>query len=481
MDRTLVDTKRVEFRGGTFTVLDSAGEAPPLQVGSEPRIVGRRPGCHLVLADKKVSGAHCEVVASEYGVRIRDLGSSNGTFLDEHRIVEALLLRPCTIRCGDTRIEFHPGKVERVAVSKAQRFGPLVGATAAMRMLFEKLRILAPTTLSVLIGGETGTGKELVAQAIHEASDRAGKPFVVVDCGAIPPGLADSTLFGHEKGAFTGAVAKRTSPFFEAQGGTVFLDELGELPLDVQPRLLRVLADQRIKSVGAERYVPVNVRIVAATRRDLPEEINKGTFRDDLYFRIAQERITLPPLRERTDDLGPLVRRLMQVAGRESAYRRITPESFDRFERHDWPGNVRELHNLVLVALAYDTGKGPLDLGARLGELAGARVKSAGHGRDRDRAATVPRTYGASKDEHDRRFFTALYDSTGGNLSLMARRAQVSRETVRAHLRAHRVGSYARCDSVGRRLSETQSAPASVQQPQARASQVRGSTGGWRN
>jgi transcriptional regulator with GAF, ATPase, and Fis domain len=196
-----------------------------------------------------------------------------------------------------------------------------------MRAIFEKLGVVAPTTVSVLIEGETGTGKEVVAQAIHEKSDRASAPFVVVDCSAIPASLAESILFGHERGAFTGAVAKRVSPFVAAQGGTVFLDELGELPLEIQPKLLRVLAEQRIMSVGGTKYAPVNVRVIAATRRDLLEEIDKGAFRDDLYFRIAQERITVPPLRDRKDDLAPLLVRLFEKALYEAAKGNVTEMS----------------------------------------------------------------------------------------------------------------------------------------------------------
>jgi DNA-binding NtrC family response regulator len=439
MDRTLVGPTQVEIRGGTFSV-DAADDIPSLPVGAEPRIIGRRPGCHLMLDDRRVSATHCEVVATERGVRVRDLGSSNGTYLGEYRIVEALLTKPCTLRCGDTRLEFHPSKgVERLAASKSEKFGPLVGATPVMRALFERLRMLAPTTVSVLVEGETGTGKELVAQALHEKSDRAAKPFVVVDCGAIPAGLAESTLFGHEKGAFTGAMSRRLSPFVEASGGTIFLDELGELPLDVQPKLLRVLAEQRVKSVGASAYSPVNVRVVAATRRDLLEEINKGAFRDDLYFRIAQERITVPRLAERTDDLAPLLQRLMEVAGRLTAYKRITPESFDRLERHDWPGNVRELRNLVSVALAYDKG-GPIDLGAHLTARAASETKA--NAKTLARRIDIHRNYAQSRGEHDRLYFGALYDDTKGNLSEMARRADISRETVRIYLRTLKIGTY---------------------------------------
>src|ERR1700722_7217368 len=233
---------------------------------------------------------------------MRDLGSSNGTLLGEHRIVEALLSTPAAIRCGDTVLEYQPGKAQRVALSASDAFGPLAGGTSHMRALFARMKRLARTNLSALIYGETGTGKELAARAIHEASLRAGKPFAVVDCSSIPAQLAESVLFGHEKGAFSGAVSREPSPFVEASGGTVFLDEIGELPLDVQPKLLRLLAEQKIKPVGARNYVSVDVRIVAATWRDLSREINRGGFRSDLFFRIAEERIDLPPLRQRLDD-----------------------------------------------------------------------------------------------------------------------------------------------------------------------------------
>jgi len=434
MDRTLVATSRVEVRGGTLTVTSGDDEGA-LRVGPEPLIVGRRPGCNLVLADKKVSATHLEVVATEQGVRLRDLGSTNGTFLGDHRIVEAFLTKAALVRCGDTELAFRPGGVERVAVSKSEQFGPLVGGTREMRALFEKLRLVAPTTVSVLIEGETGTGKELVAQAIHDASDRADRPLVVIDCAAIPPSLVESELFGHEKGAFTSSVGKRISPFVEAAGGTVFLDELGELPLEVQPRLLRVLADQRLKSVGANAYQPVNVRVVAATRRDLLEDINRGAFRDDLFFRIAQTRVKVPSLRERRDDLPLLVRRMMERAGKGAAFRRVTPEAIDRLHRHDWPGNVRELHNLVTVALAFDKGSGPIDLAAHLSETP-AKPRKTGAAPDTDRL------YADWKSDSDKAFFTAQYEATDGNLNEMSRTSGLNRETVRAYLRKHRIGKY---------------------------------------
>ncbi len=175
---------------------------------------------------------------------------------------------------------------------------------------------------------------------------------MVVDCGSIPPTLAEATLFGHERGAFTGAVDKRLSPFVEADGGTIFLDELGELPLDVQPKLLRALAERRIKAVGGSNYREVDVRVLAATRRDLVRAVNSGGFRSDLYFRIAQVKIELPSLRHRMEDIPILVRRMLKDLGDEAAYERITNATLERLMRHDWPGNVRELRNAVAVAFA---------------------------------------------------------------------------------------------------------------------------------
>ncbi len=335
-------------------------------------------------------------------------------------------------------------RAPRVAISESERFGPLVGSTPVMRALFERLRTLAPTTVSVLVEGETGTGKELVAQALHENSQRCDKPFVIVDCAAIPSGLAESILFGHEKGAFTGATSRRVSPFVEAHGGTVFLDEIGELPLEIQPKLLRVLAEQRVQSVSGTSYVPFDVRIVAATRRELLAEINRRAFRDDLYFRVAQARVTVPPLRDRKDDLGPLVQRLLEVSGHAKAYERVTPESLDRLDRHDWPGNVRELRNLLAVAMAFDEGEA-IDIAAHISDWDRAPAKkSTARERGARSTARMDLSYRESKEEHDRRFFTALYKATGGNMSAIGRRAKIDRETVRVYLNAHGIGTRGR-------------------------------------
>src|SRR5580692_6311409 len=430
MDATIVAKGRFEVLGGTLTVAKGKGTKPKLEIGPETNVVGRNEACDLVLDDRKVSAVHLELVATERGVRVRDLGSRNGTFVGDTRIGEVYLLKPTQILCGDTVLEFAPTAAEQVDVPDVAEFGPLVGASAGMRAVFERLRKTAPTELTVLITGETGTGKELVAQAIHEASPRAHKPFVVVDCGSIPATLAESALFGHERGSFTGAVDKRISPFVEADGGTIFLDEL---PIDVQPKLLRALAEQRVKSVGSNAYRAVNVRVIAATRRDLVREVNDGTFRSDLFFRVAQLRVELPALRNRLEDIPALVRRMMVDLGDKEAYDRTTNDSLDRLMRHDWPGNVRELRNVIAVALAFGK-EGPLDLAQHLAPLVQATESTPTRGRTfqdakRDMLARFEREY-----------FVALFAECSGNVSEIGRRAAMERGHVRGYLRRHGIG-----------------------------------------
>jgi len=435
VDATVVAKGRLEVRGGSLNVKRGHANISSLEIGAETFVVGRNEACNMVLDDKKVSAVHMELVATERGVRVRDLGSRNGTFLGDTRVGEIYLTKPVIIACGDTALEFLPTNPEQIDLSEVAEFGPLVGASAAMRGVFDRLRKAAPTELTVLILGETGTGKELVAAAIHQASARANKPFVVVDCGAIPPSLAESALFGHERGSFTGAVDKRISPFVEADGGTIFLDELGELPVDVQPKLLRALAEQRIKAVGSNTYRPFNARIIAATRRDLVREVNAGTFRSDLYFRVAQLRVELPALRERLEDVPSLVKKMMADLGDRNAYARITNDSLERLMRHDWPGNVRELRNVVSVALAFGK-EGPLDLAQHLAPLVASTAS--------EFTPTRGRTFQAAKREvlarFEREYFTALYAECNGNVSEIGRRAAMERAHVRSYLRRHGVG-----------------------------------------
>ncbi|HVZ75324.1 MAG TPA: sigma-54 dependent transcriptional regulator [Polyangia bacterium] len=237
------------------------------------------------------------------------------------------------------------------ASSGAESFGRIAATSPAMNEVFSVLRRLARTDVTLTLIGETGTGKDVTAHAVHEASARAAAPFVVFDCGAVPANLVESELFGHERGAFTGAHAEHEGAFERARGGTLFLDEIGELPLDLQPRLLRALDSHAIRRVGGTRDRRVDVRIVAATNRDLGALVEAKQFRQDLYFRLAAAVVNLPPLRDRLEDLELLVPQLLSDLGRGHVH--VPEPTYDALRAHRWPGNVRELKNVLAYALAF--------------------------------------------------------------------------------------------------------------------------------
>jgi len=326
--------------------------------------VGSRDGNEVVLrGDAAVSRAHFEIVADEHGFRLRDLESTNGTLVDGYRAQDIYLRPGSVIRAGDTELRFEPRADEAdVPASETQRFGPIVGRSLKMRELFATLERAAPTDATILVEGDTGTGKELVAQAVHQRSRRTGGPFVIFDCAAVPANLIESELFGHEKGAFTGATDRRVGRLEEADGGTLFIDELGELPLDLQPKLLRALETREVRRVGGRDNIAVDIRIVAATNRDLAREVNRGAFREDLYYRLAVVRVQLPALRERRDDVRLLVEHFIRRALPDEPARAdrilagIRDENWTRLEKHPWPGNVRELRNVIDRTLALSEG-----------------------------------------------------------------------------------------------------------------------------
>ena len=443
LDVTVGLRNRVNVRGGRVRIGD---DDTWIEVGQDPVIIGRNPACQLVVDDGKVSAVHAELVATEHGVKVRDLGSRNGTYVADVRIGDVFISTACVLRMGATELHFEPLRPEKVTVPSIPSFGPLVGQSEAMRKIFDRLTKIAPTDLTLLIGGETGTGKELAAQALHMASKRKDKPFIVVDCGSIPPSLAEATLFGHERGAFTGAVDKHTSPFHDAEGGTIFLDELGELPLEVQPKLLRALSERRVKSVGGSTYKPFDVRMIAATRRDLVRAVNQGAFRSDLYFRVAQVKIELPAMRQRIEDVPILVRSMLKDLGDEDAYQRVSNQQLERLMRYDWPGNVRELRNAVAVAYALNETGEEIDVASHLGALAeGGTVHAQGHsgGGGFSASGLERRPFQDAKREVLARFakeyFTHLAEESKGNVSEMARRAGMERAHVRTYLKRHRI------------------------------------------
>jgi two-component system, NtrC family, response regulator GlrR len=322
---------------------------------SERTVIGTHASADWVLEDDTVSRFHCEIVATGEGFQIRDLQSRNGTLVDNVSIQSADLRSSAIVKVGATELRFElRSDLARVEVSEEEHFGGLVGRSLSMRRVFSQLERAAESSVTVLLTGETGTGKDLVAEALHQRSGRNSGPFVVIDCSSVPAELLESELFGHEKGAFTGAMTARIGAFEEASGGTVFLDEVGELPADLQPKLLRALESRAIKPVGKNQQVPIDVRVIAATNRSLREEVNAKRFRSDLYYRLAVIEIQLPPLRERREDIPLLLEHLLQ--GFVPTYGELrslrTPEFLAELARHHWPGNVRELRNFIERCLA---------------------------------------------------------------------------------------------------------------------------------
>ncbi len=357
--------KKRQLRKARLVVVEGPEKDRELIIDRGRVTLGRSVICDLPLTDTAVSGTHCEIEVREDGFILRDLDSTNGTFVSDLRIKE-VWLRPGThLTVGKTLLRFEPeqGQFE-IELSGREQFHGLVGKSTPMREIFATLEKVAASDLTVLVRGETGTGKELVARAIHTESPRVDKPLVVQDCSAIPSNLIESTLFGHERGAFTGATDRHKGSFEQAEGGTIFLDEIGELDISLQPKLLRVLENREIRRVGGERAIPVNVRVVAATNRDLRQMVNEGTFREDLYYRLSVVQVELPALRERPEDIELLVRDFLDLLAKRrfpddpDARFEVDTDAMLRLTSYQWPGNVRELKNTVERAASLsDTTK----------------------------------------------------------------------------------------------------------------------------
>ena len=326
-----------------------------------PVLVGEGPACELRLADRLVSRRHASFDLENGALRLRDLASTNGTFVQGLRVLDVLLQGGELIGLGGSTLRVDRGATQDEHLSVLDRFGRMWGASREMRRLYPLLARLAASNVPVVIEGETGTGKELLAEALHEESPRRDQPYVVFDCTSIPPNLAESELFGHERGAFTGATSQRKGLFEQAHGGTIFIDEIGDLDPALQPKLLRAIERKEIRRVGSNETRRVDVRILAATRRNLDEEVVAGRFRDDLYHRLMVTRVELPPLRNRRGDVSTLTRRFWTEANGEGE---PPAELVSRWAAEKWPGNVRELRNTVARAVA-------------LGDLAGAIVSAA--------------------------------------------------------------------------------------------------------
>jgi DNA-binding NtrC family response regulator len=402
-------------------------------------LLGKQPGSDVVIDAPGVSRYHLEIRAEPDAVLVRDVGSKNGTYYNGARITEVRLGAGAILRVGGptgTEIAVELASQPLIPPSSKQRFGPLIGESAGMRSIFTMLERTAPSAATILIHGETGTGKELVAQAVHEASPRASKPFVVVDCGAIPHTLIESELFGHRKGSFTDAHADRIGAFESADGGTLFLDEIGELPVDLQPKLLRAVESRAIQRVGDTARRPIDVRLVAATNRNLETEVEAGRFRRDLYFRLAVVTIRIPPLRDRGRDVILLAQHILTQLGQPDAIDFSGPMG-DTLLAYVWPGNVRELRNALERAI-------------HLGEehaLAG--VSTGTPGRDTAAMSASPQEiadlpFKEAKEKlvvtFERAYVERLMSRHAGNISAASREAGIDRNYLYRLLKKHGLG-----------------------------------------
>jgi len=403
--------------------------------------IGKAPDNDLVLPDASVSRYHCEIEAGAQGMVVRDLGSTNHTRIGRSKIQTATLEPGATLTVGDVELQLAP-ETERLQVlpSASARFGQAVGPSLAMRQVFGLLERIAPSDATVLLEGETGTGKDVLGRSIHELSQRRGEPFVVVDCGAISYNLIESEFFGHERGAFTGAVQARAGAFETVGRGTLFLDEIGELPLDVQPKLLRVLEAAEFRRVGGNKVLRSEARIIAATRRDLKAEVARGKFREDLYFRLAVVPVTVPSLRQRREDIPALVECfLKQACERDLKLARLSlsQTTLDGLMAHDWPGNVRELRNVLDRALYMAAATEEAQL--RLVDMPVAATAGVGNpgAWQFDEDQSYRETRGLFEHEFEQRYIRWLLDKHAGNVSAAARAAKMDRKHLHDLARRH--------------------------------------------
>jgi DNA-binding NtrC family response regulator len=436
--RTLIQTGLAtpSTRGRTaprsYQVQVVGQDAPVVALGARPLTVGAQATCDVVLADPQVSRKHAELAVTPDGIRVKDLGSTNGTWYQGTRVTDVVVPQGATIKIGGASVRISAGDTPSLPPSDKDHFGKMAGQSVAMRELFAVLEMAAPSDATVLIEGESGTGKELAAQAIHDASGRAQGPFVVVDCSAIAENLIDSHLFGHVKGAFTGADRERKGAFVEASGGTLFLDELGELPLAAQAKLLRVLEAQTVQPVGADRPIKVDTRVVAATHRELARMVAAKEFRFDLFYRLAVVHVALPPLRERLEDLSHLIATFYRRKGADPGP--IDGDNLERMRRYAWPGNVRELRNVLERAWALS---GP---SARFRDLRLWLDPSAAAPQATEVVDTsLPFKEAKERwnDHFERRYVSLVFSTANQNVTRAAEHAGLSRRHFRELLYKH--------------------------------------------
>ncbi len=394
--------------------------------------IGKAADNDLVLGDDTVSRHHCELSWKRDGIHVHDLGSTNGTKVQGARVSDAVASPGSVLKVGEVEIILRASvRSAEVLPSDKTRFGDALGKSLAMRTIFAVLERIAPTDATVLFEGETGTGKDVLARATWTESLRAAGPFVVVDCGAVSYSLLESELFGHERGAFTGAVASRQGAFELCDGGTLFLDEIGELPLDVQPKLLRALETREFRRVGGNRTLKTDVRVIVATKRNLEKEVQGGRFREDLYFRLAVVPITVAPLRARREDIPLLVESMLAAAGHGLS---VSQETMNALSAHDWPGNVRELRNVLDRAVYMARASGQTELTLVTLPTSPATV---GDVFQFDGAKSYRETRAKYDTEFERRYVKWLLARHGNNVSAAAREAKMDRKHLHDMAKKH--------------------------------------------
>ncbi len=441
--------KQLHLRRIRLRVVDGPDAGKQMEYETDVVHIGKAEAADLTLTDDTVSRKHAEIVRDRHGYLLRDLGSTNGSFVGSVRVREVYLGEARNFRVGKTEIQFTPAdEVVDIVPADQTSFEGMVGASIVMREVFSIIERVARTELTVLITGETGTGKELVSRAIHSRSRRSKGPFVVFDCGAVPKNLIESELFGHERGAFTGAVAPRAGVFEQANGGTIFIDELGELPIELQPALLRVLEQREVRRVGDRRVRPIDVRVVAATNRDMREQVEQGAFRSDLYYRLAVVEMVLPPLRTRREDFPLLVEHLLRHAPFEHKVRRTSPDVHDLFAQYNWPGNIRELRNVVLRAIPFCDGD-TIEMAALPDAFRraddntpqGAAARAAGPSGNVSMPNPGELSLREARDKiidaFERQYLEDILEACDGNISKAARMAGVDRKTIARMLKRH--------------------------------------------